>query len=106
MFLGLIAAIALASGSVLKAIAMAIIGLLLGLVGTDVTSGVQRYTFGVLDLFDGIAIVALAMGLFAVAEVLRHLEDPTQESVTVAQVPVLAAGFKSTRPAMGSIFRE
>ncbi|KEQ02300.1 tripartite tricarboxylate transporter permease [Pseudorhizobium pelagicum] len=105
MVLGLIAAIALASGSVLKAIAMAIIGLLLGLVGTDVTSGVQRYTFGVLDLFDGIAIVALAMGLFAVAEVLRNLEDPTQESVIVAQVTGLAAGLKSTRRAMGSILR-
>lgn len=105
MVLGLIAAIALASGSVLKAIAMAIIGLLLGLVGTDVTSGVQRYTFGVLDLYDGVAIVALAMGLFAVAEVLRNLDAPEEGHATVAQITGLAAGLKSLRRSMGSILR-
>lgn len=105
MVLGLIAAIALASGSVLKAIAMAVLGLLLGLVGTDVTSGVQRYTFGVLDLFDGIAIVAIAMGLFAVAEVLRNLDDPDQNEASVAQITGLAAGLSSLRRAMGSILR-
>ncbi|CAD7037502.1 tripartite tricarboxylate transporter permease [Pseudorhizobium endolithicum] len=105
MVLGLIAAIALASGSVLKAVAMAVVGLLLGLVGTDVTSGVQRYTFGVLDLFDGIAIVALAMGLFAVAEVLRNLDDSEEGHATVAQISGLAAGLKSLHRAMGSILR-
>lgn len=105
MVLGLIAAIALANGSVLKAVAMAVFGLLLGLVGTDVTSGVQRYTFGELNLFDGIAIVALAMGLFSVAEVLRNLEDRSQQSAAVAQISGLAAGLSRLREALGSILR-
>ncbi|RYY52246.1 MAG: tripartite tricarboxylate transporter permease, partial [Chitinophagaceae bacterium] len=105
MVLGLIAAIALANGSVLKAIAMAILGLLLGLVGTDVTSGVQRYTFGALSLFDGIAIVGLAMGLFAVAEVLRNLEDRSEAHTTITQVTGLAAGLSRFRSAIGSILR-
>lgn len=105
MVLGLIAAIALASGSVVKAVAMAVLGLLLGLVGTDVTSGVQRYTFGALNLFDGIAIVALAMGLFSVAEVLRNLEGRPEQSATVAQISGLAAGLSRLRPALGSILR-
>ncbi|MBW9089797.1 tripartite tricarboxylate transporter permease [Rhizobium wenxiniae] len=105
MVLGLIAAIALANGSVLKAVAMAVVGLLLGLVGTDVTSGVQRYTFGALNLFDGIAIVALAMGLFSVAEVLRNLEDRSDKPPTVAQISGLAAGLSRLREALGSILR-
>lgn len=105
MVLGLIAAIALANGSVVKAVAMAVFGLLLGLVGTDVTSGVQRYTFGELNLFDGIAIVALAMGLFSVAEVLRNLEDRSEQSATVAQISGLAAGLSRLREALGSILR-
>ncbi len=105
MVLGLIAAIALANGSVVKAVAMAVFGLLLGLVGTDVTSGVQRYTFGALNLFDGIAIVALAMGLFSVAEVLRNLEDRSEEPATVAQISGLAAGLSRLREALGSILR-
>lgn len=105
MVLGLIAAVALANGSVLKAIAMAVVGLLLGLVGTDLTSGVQRYTFGALNLFDGIAIVALAMGLFSVAEVLRNLEDRSDKPPTIAQVSGLAAGLSRLREALGSILR-
>lgn len=105
MVLGLIAAIALASGSVLKAIAMALLGLLLGLVGTDVTSGVQRYTFGMLDLFDGIEIVALAMGLFAIAEILRNLESEEQQEAEVAQVSGLFPNFSSLRRGFGAMLR-
>ncbi|CAN7683541.1 tripartite tricarboxylate transporter permease [Neorhizobium sp. LjRoot104] len=105
MVLGLIAAIALANGSVLKAVAMAVLGLLLGLVGTDVTSGVQRYTFGALKLYDGIAIVAVAMGLFSVAEVLRNLEDRSEQQTAVTQVTGLAAGLSRLREALGSILR-
>ncbi|WP_105405251.1 tripartite tricarboxylate transporter permease [Neorhizobium sp. T7_12] len=105
MVLGLIAAIALANGSVLKAVAMAVLGLLLGLVGTDVTSGVQRYTFGALKLYDGIAIVAIAMGLFSVAEVLRNLEDQSEQQTTVTQVTGLAAGLSRFWEALGSILR-
>lgn len=105
MVLGLIAAIALANGSVLKAIAMAVLGLLLGLVGTDVTSGVQRYTFGALQLSDGVSIVAVAMGLFSIAEVLRNLEDPSKEQATVVQITGLAAGLSRFRSALGSILQ-
>ncbi|MEZ2126438.1 MULTISPECIES: tripartite tricarboxylate transporter permease [unclassified Sinorhizobium] len=105
MVLGLIAAIALASGSVLKAIAMALLGLLLGLVGTDVTSGVKRYTFGMLDLFDGIEIVALAMGLFAIAEILRNLENGEQQESEMAQVTSLFPNYGSLRRGFGAMLR-
>ncbi|HCZ14589.1 MAG TPA: tripartite tricarboxylate transporter permease [Accumulibacter sp.] len=74
MLLGLVAAVALAQGSVIKAMAMVLIGLLLGLIGTDVTSGSQRFVFGIPELADGVDFVAVAMGLFGVAEVIRNLE--------------------------------
>lgn len=72
MLLGLLAASTLTTGSPLKGIAMVIIGLILGVIGTDVNTGIARFTFGVPELQDGIAIVAVAMGLFGVADVLAN----------------------------------
>ncbi|KAF1020718.1 MAG: hypothetical protein GAK30_02321 [Paracidovorax wautersii] len=71
MVLGLVAASSMSSGSAAKGLAMVVFGLLLGMVGTDVNSGVARYHFNVPELMDGISLVALAMGLFGVAEVVR-----------------------------------
>lgn len=81
--LGLIASIALASGSTLKALAMIVLGLLLGTVGQDVTSGVPRFTFGQRELFIGLNFVSLAVGLFGVAEIIKNLErDIVRDNVT------------------------
>jgi TctA family transporter len=68
MVLGLVASVILARGSLLKAIGMILMGLILGLVGTDVSSGSQRYTFGVNELMDGIGFVTVAMGMFGLGE--------------------------------------
>ncbi len=75
MLLGLIAAIVLASGSLLKAAAMLVLGLLLSMVGNDLTSGVSRYTFGIAALSDGIGFVALSVGVFACAEIIAQLAE-------------------------------
>ena len=72
MVLGLIGAVALAHGSILRAIGMILAGILLSLVGTDITSGGQRFTAGLSGLFDGIEFVALVMGLFGVAEIISN----------------------------------
>lgn len=83
MVFGLIGAVVLASGSLYQAIGMIFIGLLLGLVGTDVTSGVGRFTFGRIELLDGLNFVCLAMGVFGVAEIVRNLEgDQKRETFT------------------------
>ena len=74
MVLGLIAAVVLAHGSVIKAVAMIVLGLLLGLIGTDVNSGVARYSFGLPELIDGIGIGTIAMGTFGFSEIIRNLE--------------------------------
>jgi len=75
MVLGLIGAVVLASGSLIKAIAMIVLGLLLGLVGTDVNSGTSRYAFDIPQLTDGLGFVAVAMGLFGFAEIMLNLEQ-------------------------------
>jgi TctA family transporter len=73
MLLGLLVGGTMASGSSLKGVAMTLVGLLVGIVGTDVNSGAQRFTFGLPDLADGVQLVALALGLFGVTEFLRNV---------------------------------
>lgn len=85
MVLGLVSAAVLARGSLLKAIAMILLGLLLGLVGTDVNSRVRRFTFDIPDLFDGLNFVVIAMGLFAFAEIITNLERQ-EKSVVITDV--------------------
>ena len=78
MVLGLIGAVVLASGSLVKAVAMIVLGLLLGQVNTDVISGVQRYGFGLPELSDGIGFVAIAMGVFGFGEIIATLGRPAE----------------------------
>jgi TctA family transporter len=86
MVLGLVAATVLAHGSLIKAIAMVVFGLLLGLVGTDVNSGVLRFTFGVPELSDGIGFVVVAMGMFGTAEIIANLELKDDREVFTGKV--------------------
>jgi len=81
MVLGLIAATVLAHGSLIKAIAMVLLGLLLGLIGTDVNSGVARYSFGISELSDGIGFVTVAMGMFGIAEIVANLDHKEARAV-------------------------
>jgi putative tricarboxylic transport membrane protein len=76
MVLGLVAAVVLAHGSVVKAIAMIILGLLLGLVGTDGNTGAERFTLGLTVLADGIDFAVLAIGVFGVGEIITNLATP------------------------------
>jgi putative tricarboxylic transport membrane protein len=79
MILGLIGAVVLASGSLLKAIAMIVLGLLMGLVGTDVNSGVARFSFDIPELTDGIGFVTVAMGIFGYGEIISNLSKPDEQ---------------------------
>ena len=104
MAAGLILAVVLARGSVIKAICMVLLGLLLGLVGTDVNSGTQRFAFSISELSDGIGFVAVALGMFGYTEVIRNVELkehresftkkvgsllPSYEDLKVCAIPIL-----------------
>ena len=78
MLMGLVAAAVLAQGDMMKSLAMVVIGLLLGIVGTDVNTGVQRFSFGVTELSDGIGFIVVAVGVFAIGEIVANLGDPDE----------------------------
>ncbi len=105
MVLGLIAATVLAHGSLIKAIAMVILGLLLGLVGTDVNSGVARFAFGVSELSDGIGFVSVAMGVFGFAEIINNLEQKGEREIFVKKVTGLLPTWRDIRDSAPSILR-
>ena len=104
MILGLIGAVVLASGSLLKAIGMIVLGLLLGLIGTDVNSGVARYSFGIPELTDGIGFVVIAMGVFGYGEIISNLAiKESEREVFTAKVSGLfptKEDFKNMVPAV------
>ncbi len=105
MVLGLIAATVLAHGSLIKAIAMVILGLLLGLVGTDVNSGVARFSFGVSELSDGIGFVSVAMGVFGFAEIIANLEQKEHREIFTKKVSNLLPSLQDFKDSWASILR-
>lgn len=104
MLMGLVFAAVLAHGDLVKSLAMVVVGLMLGIVGTDVTSGLPRFSFGLPELLDGVGFTVVAVGLFAVAEIVHNVTDeetvevfstdvknlmPTQEDIKAAIGPTL-----------------
>ncbi|MET3355461.1 UNVERIFIED_ORG: TctA family transporter [Xanthobacter viscosus] len=105
MVLGLIASVTLASGSVVKAIAMIVLGLLLGLSGQDIYTGAPRFTFDLPELSDGFDFVALAMGMFGISEIIRNLEDEHQRSLVAAKVKSLMLTREEFKRIIGPVLR-
>jgi putative tricarboxylic transport membrane protein len=105
MVLGLVASVALASGSLLKAFTMIVLGLLLGLVGSDVETGSQRFTFDMPELADGLNFVALSMGVFGIGEILRNLEHEHTRSVMVKHVSGLMLSKDDFKRIIGPVLR-
>ena len=75
MLMGLVAAAVLAQGDMIKSLAMVVLGLLLGIVGTDVNSGMARFSFGFAELTDGIGFIVIAVGVFAIGEIVSNLGE-------------------------------
>jgi len=103
--LGLVTSIALASGSMLKALAMILLGLLFGTVGQDLYTGTPRFTFGVFELYSGINFVSVAVGMFGVAEILRNLEDVERRTMLVKAVKGLWLTREDMRRIVAPILR-
>ncbi len=105
ILLGLIAATVLAQGSMFKSLAMIVLGVALGLVGTDVQSGQLRFTLGFPQLFEGVGFVPLAMGIFGIAEIIRNLEYPENRSGTASSVGKLWLTKTEFKRAVPSVLR-
>jgi putative tricarboxylic transport membrane protein len=105
MVLGLIAAVVLSHGSVIKAVAMIVLGLLIGLIGTDGNSGGQRFTFGITELSDGIDVATLAIGLFGVSEIITNLAQPQAQRASIATITRLWPTAEDARRAAPAVLR-
>lgn len=105
MVLGLVAAVVLAQGSLLKALAMIVFGILLGTVGMDTTTGDQRFTFGMPELSDGLGFVVVAMGMFGFAGIIANFDTPENRDILRTKIGSLLPGWKEIRQASGAIVR-
>jgi putative tricarboxylic transport membrane protein len=106
MLMGLVAAAVLAQGDMVKSLAMVVLGLLLGIVGTDVNTGVQRFSFGVTELSDGIGFIVVAVGVFAIGEIISNLCcDSAERAVFTAKVTNLWPTKDDFKRSIGPILR-
>ena len=105
MVLGLVASVVLANGSLLRAISMIILGLLFGIVGTDVNSGVPRYTFDLPELADGINFVIIAMGMFGIGEIIVNLENEENRTVMLKKVSGLMPSKDDLKRSIAPVLR-
>ncbi len=105
MVLGMTLLIYLASGSIPKALMMAVLGVVLGIIGIDPTSGVRRFTFNILELNDGIGLVPLVMGLFGISEVLLNVEQSVKREIFQTKIKGLLPNLEDWRKSAGPIAR-
>src|SRR3984957_2871111 len=105
MLMSLVAAAVLAQGDMAKSIAMVALGLLLGIIGRDVNTGFERYSFGITELSDGIGFIVVAVGIFAMGEIIANLGNPEQRSVFGTKVTHLFPTWDDIEKSIGPILR-
>ena len=105
MLMGLVAAAVLAQGDMAKSLAMVVLGLLLGTVGDDINSGVKRFTFGINELADGIGFVVVAVGVFAMSEIIANLSEPEERQIFTSKVGSLFPSRDDVKRSFGPIVR-
>jgi TctA family transporter len=106
MVMALVCASVVGSGSLLKSLGMVLVGLLIGIVGTDLSSGKERFTFGVVELSDGIGIAVVAMGVFGLAEIVRNLAGPEMaQSILKGKIKGLMPRWEDLKISFGPMLR-
>ncbi|MPZ58993.1 MAG: tripartite tricarboxylate transporter permease [Rhizobiales bacterium] len=105
MLMGLVAAAVLAQGDMVKSLAMVVLGLLLGIVGSDVNTGIPRFSFGMAELTDGIGFIVIAVGVFAVGEIVTNLGEPTERRFLTAKIATLFPTREDLRRSLWPILR-
>jgi len=105
MLMSLVAAAVLSQGDMLKSIAMVVLGLLLGIVGTDVNTGTQRFSFDIAELSDGLGFIVLAVGIFAIGEIISNLDDKQERSVVTEKIKNLFPSWQDLKVSFAPIMR-
>ena len=105
MLMALVAAACLSSGDMVKALAMVVFGLLMGIIGTDVNSGMARFSFGISELTDGMGFTVVAVGLFAVSEIVKNLETTVQGEIFTSKIKNLMPTLADLKASFAPILR-
>jgi len=105
MLMGLVAAAVLSPGDMVKSLAMVVLGLLFGIVGADANSGTHRFTFGIFELVDGIGVVIIAVGVFAVGEIISNLGAPEEREVFTSRMGSVYPTMPDLKQSFGAILR-
>ena len=105
MVLGLVLLTYLASGSVVNALIMVMLGMILGNIGLDPVSGAQRFTFGTTFLLDGVGLVPVAMGLFGISEALMNIVEPTERNLLRGKIEHLWPTKQDLKTCVGPVVR-
>jgi putative tricarboxylic transport membrane protein len=105
MFLGLTLLIYLASGSMIKALMMACVGVFLGMIGTDIISGIERFTYGSYTLIDGIGMIPVIMGLFGISEVLLNIDEESKQEIYKTRISNLLPTLRDWKDSILPIIR-
>jgi TctA family transporter len=105
MALGLVAAVVLARGSLLKALCMILLGLVLGLVGADVNTGQFRYTFGLPNLADGLGFAVVAMGIYGFGHIIANLEHSERRGARIARITTLLPTWSDIKASWAAVLR-
>ncbi len=105
MLMSLVAAAVLAQGDMIKSLAMVAMGLLLGIVGTDVNTGAQRFSLGITELTDGIGFIVIAVGVFAVGEIINNLGATSERVLFTSKVRNLFPSREDLKRSLGPILR-
>ena len=105
MLMSLVAAAVLSQGDMLKSLAMVVLGLLLGIVGTDVNTGTQRYSFDIAELSDGIGFIVLAVGIFAIGEIVANLDESQERTVFTDKIKNLFPSWADIKQSTGAMLR-
>ena len=105
MLMGLVAAAVLAQGDMIKSLAMVAMGLLLGIVGTDVNTGTQRFSLGITELTDGIGFIVIAVGVFAIGEIISNLGQSSERVVFASRLSHLFPSRDDLRRSIAPILR-
>ncbi len=106
MLMALVCASVVGTGSLLKSLAMVTVGLLIGIVGTDVNSGKMRFTFGIPELSDGVGIAVVAMGVFGLTEIVKNLGDSQMtQTILRGEIKGLMPRWQDLKMSFGSILR-
>ena len=105
MLMGLVAAAVLAQGDMIKSLAMVVVGLLLGIVGTDVNTGTQRFSLGITELTDGIGFIVIAVGVFALGEIISNLGQTSERVVFNSKLSHLFPSKDDLKRSLAPILR-